>query len=210
MFFSSNSLPKPKNWQDFETQIRELFACVLNDPNTQKNGRSGQEQNGVDVYGYRTEHCLVGVQCKQKLEKQVTDEELLAEVNKAKNFKPKISEFFLVTTAPRDQKIQETARQITRDLAQTDHPIRVVVWGWEDIEEHATQYKDAWKAFDPTFNPFAEAGFDRVTLDMQEIKQTLDLLVERTSPSSYTTDGKHLNESEEDSHFMVKSLHSSA
>ena len=53
MSLSSTSLPKPKNWQDFENKIRDLYASVLNDPNTQQNGRSGQEQHGVDVYGYR-------------------------------------------------------------------------------------------------------------------------------------------------------------
>jgi len=62
---SSISLPKPKYWEDFETKTRELFACVLNDPNTQKNGRSGQKQHGVDIFGHRHEGCLVGVQCKK-------------------------------------------------------------------------------------------------------------------------------------------------
>ena len=109
MSLASTELQKPKNWQDFERQTRVLFACVLNDPNTQVNGRSGQEQNGVDVYGYRNEDRdrLVGVQCKKKYENKVTEKELRAEVDKAKNFKPKISEFFLITTAPRDQKFSK-------------------------------------------------------------------------------------------------------
>ncbi len=47
---NSTALPKPRNWQDFEKQVRELFACELNDPNTQMHGRTGQPQRGVDVY----------------------------------------------------------------------------------------------------------------------------------------------------------------
>src|SRR5438445_11213716 len=114
MSLSSTLLPKPKNWEDFQRQARELFACVLNDPNTQQNGRSGQEQHGVDVYGYRDRRvdCLVGVQCKKKFKAAVTEQELRAEVEKAKRFNPAISDFILITTSPRDQKIQEVARII--------------------------------------------------------------------------------------------------
>ncbi|MDR3668830.1 MAG: restriction endonuclease [Ignavibacteriaceae bacterium] len=182
MSLSSTSLPKPKNWQDFENKVCELFECVLDDPNTQQNGRSGQKQNGVDVYGYRnrSEYCLVGVQCKKKYNTNVTDKELLAEVKKAKNFKPQIAEFILVTTAPRNQKIQETARQITRDLAQTNHSFRVSVWGWDDVEEHAAKYEQACKAFDPTWNSFVEAGFERITLELEELKLSFKLSVGRS------------------------------
>lgn len=197
MSLSSTSLLKPKNWQDFESKICVLFACILNDPNTQQNGRSGQKQNGVDVYGYRHQHCLVGVQCKKKFEKVVTDEELKSEVEKAKKFKPKISEFILVTTAPRDQKIQETARVITEDLAQTVHPIRVSVWGWDDVEEHAAKYDKAWKAFDPTWNSFAEAGFERMTMDIKELKQSFEMFTKVVGQQSYTPDGININESNE-------------
>lgn len=197
MSLSSISLPKPKNWQDFENKTRELFACVLDDPNTQQNGRSGQQQNGVDVYGYRRNGCLVGVQCKKKFEKQVTDEELRSEVEKAKNFKPKIDEFILITTAPRDQKIQETARIITEELAHTDHPIRVSVWGWDDVEEHAAMHEKAWKAFDPTWNPFVEAGYEKIIIEMQELKQSMNKLTQGTMPSSYPPGGVNLNGNDE-------------
>lgn len=73
-----------------------------------------------------------GVQCKKKFEKAVTEKELEEEVAKALKFKPAISEFILTTTAPRDQAIQEKARLISERLGKTDHPISVVVWGWED------------------------------------------------------------------------------
>lgn len=191
MSLSSTELRKPKNWQDFERQIRELFACVLNDPNTLANGRSGQEQNGVDIYGYRNENRdrFVGVQCKKKYKNKVTEKELRIEVDKAKNFKPKISEFFLITTSQRDQKIQQFARLLTEELAQTNHPILVYIWGWEDIEEHADKYERAWKAFDPTWDPFTEKGFEELNLKIDGIEVTLNRLVNGTrTPSSNPTD----------------------
>ena len=125
MSLSSTSLPKPKNWQDFETKMRVLISCVLGDPNTQINGRSGQNQNGVDIYGYRNGGCLVGVQCKKKYENKVTEKELRDEVKKAKSFKPRLSEFILATTAQRDTNIQENRKDDTLDLVEVNMSITV-------------------------------------------------------------------------------------
>lgn len=193
MSLSSTSLRKPKDWQDFERKTRELIACILNDPNTQMHGRTGQKQNGVDIYGYRRKDCHVGVQCKLKFEDEVTDKELRAEVTKAKKFKPAISEFILITTAPRDKKNQEAARLITEELKQSEHPIFIAVWGWEDVEEHASKHEQAWKAFDPTWNPFVERGFEKISLEIQELKQSMQGM---RPPTSAPTDVS-LNESDE-------------
>lgn len=180
---SGTRLPEPTDWEDFERKSCVLFRCVLNDPNTQQNGRQGQPQHGVDVYGYRDEDAqrLVGVQCKKKYRDEVKESELEEEVEKAQKFEPAITEFILVTTAPRDQKIQTTARQITKRLAVTDRPIRVYVWGWEDICERAGEHDEAYQAFDPTYEPFSKRGFDELnakqdenTRLLQEIREVIE------------------------------------
>lgn len=123
------------------------------------------------------------------MEAQVTEEELRAELDKAKNFKPPISEFILVTTAPRDQKIQEAARIITGELATTDQPIRVSVWGWEDVEYHASQHETAWNAFDPTYNSFAKRGFEKLELQIQKLAKSPDPFTNETrSPTPSQTE----------------------
>ncbi|WP_446011755.1 PIN domain-containing protein [Candidatus Electrothrix sp.] len=194
-------MPKPKNWQDFESHTRVLFKCILSDPTTQQNGRSGQPQAGVDVYGYRNRDVkqLVGVQCKKKQEDNVSEKELREEVEKAKTFEPKLAEFILITTAPRDQKIQTEARIITKELAETTHSFPVSVWGWEDIEEHAAEHKEAWNAFDPTWNPFAESNSKKITelsSSVEEIKRMLILQRgEKTLPSIPSE--RTLNETDE-------------
>ena len=156
--------------------MKVLMACVLDDPNTAANGRSGQPQCGVDIYGYRDGDVrrLVGVQCKKKLDARVTETELRAEVKKAKKFKPKLAEFILATTAPRDQAIQQVARTITKELASSSHRMTVVVWGWEDIEENAAQYDDAINAFDPTFNPYAKKTYEKLEYFDATIRQSVD------------------------------------
>ena len=138
--------------------MRVLMRCVLDDPNTQQNGRQGQPQHGVDVYGYRNKDvdALVGVQCKKKFEKPVTESELETELEKALKFEPGISEFILTTTAPRDQAIQTKARLLTKKLNDDGRAITVAVWGWQDIHAHAAEHLAAWKAFDPTFSPYVE------------------------------------------------------
>jgi hypothetical protein len=103
----------------------------------------------------------------------VTKEELSAEVKKAQDFQPRLSEFFLLTTAPRDQKLQELTRKITDELAHTSSPMKVYIWGWDDIEEHAGDYTKAWKSFDPTYNPYVQSGFESIDVQLQGIKESL-------------------------------------
>jgi hypothetical protein len=43
--------PAPANWQDFETLCLAIWREIWGDPNAQKNGRTGQPQAGVDVFG---------------------------------------------------------------------------------------------------------------------------------------------------------------
>lgn len=134
------------------------------------------------------------------VKKFVDIHKLRSEVNKSKNFIPRIDEFFLVTTAPRDQKVQEIARVITSELSQTDHPIHVYVWGWDDIEEKAAHYPKALNAIEPTWNPYVEEGFNKLSAQFQEmsmhVKSSL-LPSDGTRPLSYTPEGTKLNETDE-------------
>src|ERR1700676_2598167 len=55
----------PNDPTAFESLCLELWRDIWNDPNAQKNGRSGQPQAGVDVFGQH-DGKWAGVQCKQK------------------------------------------------------------------------------------------------------------------------------------------------
>ena len=52
--FDGHNLPPPTDWQKLERLCRDLWAEIWADPNTLANGRLGQSQNGVDVYGIPT------------------------------------------------------------------------------------------------------------------------------------------------------------
>src|SRR4051812_45117075 len=100
----SIALPPPRDWQDFEDLCCDLWRRLWADPVAQKNGRGGQPQAGVDVFGRpgggaRWE----GVQCKVKGESvTLTRKEIEREVERAKLFEPGLSNFLIATTAPRD------------------------------------------------------------------------------------------------------------
>ena len=133
---SGLQIPPPAHWQDFEILCCDLWRLIWNAPNTQRNGRQGQPQHGVDVYGRLDKgESWAGVQCKGKdnyTKRKLTKKELRDEVKKAKSFEPEISEFILATTGPRDAKTQEMARKITQ-AHRKKGLFSVHVTFWEDI-----------------------------------------------------------------------------
>lgn len=153
---AATQIPKPADEQAFERASIVLWCGLLDDPNVQRNGRRGQRQNGVDLFGIRgrdSDH-HVGIQCKLKGDGQVlTENEVRDEVRKALTFKPRLKEYFIITTAPDDVAMQELARELTADLKQSGTPMPVYIWGWNTLEERIAEDAAARKAFDPTFGP---------------------------------------------------------
>ncbi|MFP9112314.1 hypothetical protein ACLI1A_00090 [Flavobacterium sp. RHBU_3] len=157
-------LPIPSNWQDFEAICHRLWMDIWNDNETQKNGRQGQAQNGVDIFGRPIyDKRYHAVQCKDKdsrLGSVLAPNELLSECNKAINFNPKINHFTIATTASRDNNIQEYCRTLNdaKNL-----PFSISVWSWNDIESEIAFRPAILKHFySGTFVP--EIDFDSVKL----------------------------------------------
>jgi Restriction endonuclease len=94
-------LPLPTSWQEFETIVRDAQAQRWKSTALQKNGRPGQKQNGVDIYGPDEIGRLVGIQCKRYKEpltlKSVTDE-----IVKAEGFDKRLLALYIATSAEHD------------------------------------------------------------------------------------------------------------
>ena len=148
-----------------------LWRCILKDPNVQLIGRSGQDQKGVDLVGYRDRNlnAPVGIQCKLKQEgRHLTAREIDASVESALLFKPELREYFIVTTAPDDANHQELARKWSSSNARNGRALAVHVWGWGTLQQHVLKYADATSAFDPTYGPHARevlAGLEALKKD---------------------------------------------
>lgn len=137
----------PQNWQDFEDLCHKLWRAIWGDINAQKNGRQGQSQNGVDIYGIpiygRGVH---GVQCKGKTinyNSNLTEEELNNESKSAENFNPQIVNFTIATTSPRDTSIQKRALEITN---KRERKFPVSVWSWDDISDELQARPDVYQS----------------------------------------------------------------
>ncbi|CAM8500946.1 hypothetical protein [Klebsiella quasipneumoniae] len=139
-------IPPPRNWQDFESLCCDLWARVWNDPNTQKNGRGGQSQHGVDIFGSPSNAYgkYYGIQCKGKDNYSgsiLTISELNSEVEKASNFLPSIECFIIATTSVKDAVIEMRAREITEENRKKDS-FTVHVFGWADIVEKLSEHPE--------------------------------------------------------------------
>src|SRR5579862_9747214 len=156
MKFDELQIPPPRYWQQFEDLCLNLFRQVWDDATAQKNGRTGQPQNGTDISGTLDGAC-VGVQCKGKdsgLGATLTGQELRDEVEKAKGFKPPLATWTLVTSAPKDAKIEELARLITVQH-QADGLFTVRVLGWEDVVSLIDSYPSVIEHHYPHLAPVA-------------------------------------------------------
>ena len=123
------NLPKPKSPDEFEDIVLDALKLRWKDPHATRYGRSGQRQYGVDILGHpsRLDGQLSGAQCKAR---KLSVPLLVDEIDKAKTFRPKLSELLLVTTDSRDAELQATVLQ---HLENNPPPFRVEILFWEDV-----------------------------------------------------------------------------
>lgn len=137
MDFLDKQIAPPTSWTKFEDLCRSLFAAIWKNPLAQKNGRSGQAQNGVDVFGRPswTGGSFHGVQCKGKngtYGAKATRAEILDELAKAETFRPALGHWTFATTAPNDGDLQQFVRELSDErVAQGKFPIDII--GWDTV-----------------------------------------------------------------------------
>ena len=131
------TIGKPINWQDFESLCKDLWGEVWGIPNKiKKNGRQGQDQAGVDIYGKpKGEIGYWGIQAKGKDDyshAKLTEIEINKEIEKAKRFIPELEVFIIATTCNKDSKIEEFVR--IKDIEnQQKGSFEILLFCWEDI-----------------------------------------------------------------------------
>ncbi len=125
---SSMIIPPPKSWEEFEEITLSALQIKWGSPNLTRNGRQGQEQNGVDIFGEDDLGRCVGVQCKHS-PNGIDVATVREEIAKAENFEPEIDAFYIAISAPTDAKFQKQVRLLSSErVAQYDFPIGVFFW----------------------------------------------------------------------------------
>jgi hypothetical protein len=141
------TLRKPENWQDFESLCKKLWGEIWECSEIKKNGRSGQKQHGVDVYGIpKEEDQYYGIQCKGKddyTNANLTEKEINSEIDKAKTFNPELKKFYFATSANKDSSIEEYIRQ--KDIEhRKSNLFEVHLFCWEDIVDLIEENKKTY------------------------------------------------------------------
>lgn len=167
------SIRKPENWQDFETLCKKLWGEIWKIPSKiKKNGRAGQQQSGVDVYGIpKGETNYWGIQCKGKDEyshSKLTRIEIDKEIDKANNFKPKLEGFIFATTMNKDSGIEEYIR--LKDLENRRcGKFEILLYCWEDIADLIEDNLDTYNYYENK----SDSNSDKLISELVEIKKAL-------------------------------------
>lgn len=135
------SFNRPRDWQAFEHLTRDLFALLFENARVDLNGRSGQQQAGVDVFGLDQSGKRIGIQCKGRGDPQLStplsEAEMRAEVLKATRFQPALDRFILLTTGPNDTNLKRLARELSDD---PQLGFEVEFFGWDWIEAQLSRH----------------------------------------------------------------------
>src|SRR5574344_868206 len=145
---ASNQLRKPENWQDFERLCKKLWGEIWKCPTSiKRNGRSGQKQNGVDIYGIpENESDYFGIQCKGKDDysnSKLTTDEIDAEIKKATFFVPPLKKLIFATTANKDAQIEEYIRVKNLENIK-NHLFAIDIASWEDIVDFVMEQREVF------------------------------------------------------------------
>lgn len=131
----------PVNDALFEELCCELWKRIWGDPGTLRNGRNGQSQKGVDVYGRPNGSSeYAGVQAKA-VAKPLSLSAISREIEEAKTFMPALSHLIIATTAPKDANAEEAVRIISEKHS-AEGIFSVVLIGWTDVLVLLDDYSD--------------------------------------------------------------------
>jgi hypothetical protein len=128
--FPQMRIPVPKGGDEFEQIALAAAKMLWSNPNFQRNGRQGQAQAGVDLYGDDDLGRLVGVQCKNCEAFDIKNVE--AAVVEAEAFDPPISALYVALGLPTDAKLQKDVRLLSeKRVKENKFPVGLIFW--EDI-----------------------------------------------------------------------------
>ena len=156
-------LRKPEYWQDFETLCKKLWGEIWECDEIKKNGRTGQKQHGVDIYGIPNgKNEFWGIQCKGKSDysiSKLTKEEIDAEIIKALDFQPPLKKLYFATTANKDSEIEEYVR-IKNSQNQKSGKFEIHLFSWEDIVDLIDENRKTYDWFVKNINHKTKNSID--------------------------------------------------
>lgn len=133
---ASSNIPAPKSWDEFEDIALSAAKLRWRSTNFFRHGRTGQRQDGVDIFGTPDDGRLRGLQGKNTIG-GLNEATVKKEVAAAESFQPAIEELYIVTTAKRDAVLQRALRKISEKRSK-DGKFTVSILFWDDIVQDLT------------------------------------------------------------------------
>ena len=149
MTLSTANIPTPKSWDEFEDIALSAAKLKWVSKDFFRNGRQGQAQDGVDIWGHDEDHRHIGVQCKNTVD-GISFGTVEQEVVSAEAFEPKLDRLYIATTAKRDAKLQKEVRQFSLNRAEQGL-FKVDILFWDDICHDLSTEEDIFFHHYPQF-----------------------------------------------------------
>lgn len=152
---SSTVINIPTDDKVFERNCVVLFSGILNDPNVKLYGTRGKKQSGLDLIGRRDRdpNQPVGIQCKLITRgAKLAEKTVRQEVAQALTIEPRLTEFYILTTATDEPALDLLAINLSREQADFGRRIDIQVWGWDTLQDRIREDAKALAAFDPNYS----------------------------------------------------------
>lgn len=165
-----------RNHQDFQRACVVLYSAELNDPHVQEYGRNGQGQKGIDLLGCRNGDPShpVAIQCRRVV-KPLKKPKIESDCRQALTLEPQLKEIIFATTAPDDTHATNAAREVEKDLRGEGQTVRVILYGWGQMQTRIALHESAYAVFNPssvaTIAPISASGGLPSSNDSDEIIQ---------------------------------------
>ena len=177
------SYKKPRNPKDFEIFCLKLLRAHWKCPELDRYATGGQTQNGVDILDLSGQDPLRAAQCKLREEgKMITQTEVENEIEKAREFKPPLDRYVIMTTDKVGKEVHDLLVKINREHREKNL-FEVEVFGWSRIEELLDEHADV--------RDWYEGG--GLVSGVQRIELKVDELLEKPAPGcgNHNKDGFH-------------------
>ena len=146
---------QPRSDEDFELLCLKLLRLYWKCPELELYASRGQAQHGVDIVDLSGQDYPRAAQCKLHEEGKVTTPtEISNEVEKAKEFKPPLSRFVILTTGKVRKEVHDYILRVNQEHRSKNLFI-VQVFGWNRIEELLDEYTDIQEWYEGSTPSFA-------------------------------------------------------
>lgn len=129
--FEQYSIYPPTDSAEFESMVLDYFRLFYADK-VQPYGRRGQRQGGIDLYIDNADGSIIGIQCKDYIKRQITQQNVAEIVALAETFPVSLSQLIIAVANNTDAKIQEYVSAVNQNRRQNEK-FGVGIIFWESI-----------------------------------------------------------------------------